>query len=490
MSRRFSIRGFPIRPAMLCVAAALLLAACETVPATGESVFTGFTPLSSEAALGAQEHPKILSQFGGEYDDPELAAYVASVGKLLASASELPQLDWRFTVIDSDIVNAFALPGGYVYVTRGLIALARDEAEMAAVLAHEIGHVTARHSAQRQGQGLMAGIGALAAGILLGDAGASIGSTLGQGYVASYSRSQEHQADELGVRYLSRVGFDPNAMSGFLAGMQAQSELLARIQGKEQSEASWLATHPPTGERVTAASAAAQGISIRDPMRGRDTFLAKIDGMTYGDSPENGLIRGRSFIHPVLRFRFEVPESFKLVNTASKVGAVGPDGAVIVMDMAKSGGATGMAAYLQNVWAARTRLAGVENITINGLPAATGTTRVQSRNGAVDMRLVAIRGDGDTVYRLQFATPSAQTARLANDLQRTTYSFRRLSAAEAARVRPYRIRIRTVRSGDTLASLAAGMPYTDHREDRMRVLNGLRPGETLQPGTKVKTIVE
>jgi len=485
MTRRYSVRC-----AILAAAAAFLLSGCETAPATGESVFTGFTPLSSEAALGAQEHPKILSQFGGEYDDRALTTYVASVGKLLASASELPQLDWRFTVIDSDIVNAFALPGGYVYVTRGLIALARDEAEMAAVLAHEIGHVTARHSAQRQGQGLIAGIGALAAGILLGDAGASVGSALGQGYVASYSRSQEHQADELGVRYLTRVGFDPTAMSSFLAGMQAQSELLARIQGKEQSEASWLATHPPTAERVTAAAAAAAGVTVRDPIRGRDPFLAKIDGMTYGESAAHGLIRGRSFVHPEMRFRFEVPEGFKLVNTPSKVGAIGPDGAVIVMDMAKSGGAASMAAYLQNVWAARTRLAGVESITINGLPAATGTTRVQSRNGIVDMRLVAIRGDGETVYRLQFATPAAQTARLATGLQRTTYSFRRLSAAEAAQVRPYRIRIRTVRPGDTLVSLAGDLPFTDYREDRLRVLNGLRPGEALQPGTKVKTIVE
>lgn len=483
-------RRTPFRAVTLAAAAALSLVACETAPATGESVFTGFTPMSSESALGAQEHPKILAQFGGEYDDRELTDYVTSLGKLLASASELPDLDWRFTVIDSDIVNAFALPGGFVYVTRGLIALAEDEAELAAVMAHEIGHVTARHSAQRQGQGLLAGIGALAAGILLGDLGASAASTLGQGYVASYSRGQEHQADELGVRYLSRVGFDPTAMSTFLAGMEAQSELLARIQGKEQAEASWLATHPPTAERVTAAAAEASRVTVRDPMRGRDTFLAKIDGMTYGESADNGLIRGRSFVHPKLRFRFEVPEGFKLVNTASKVGALGPDGAVIVMDMAKSGGASSMAAYLQNVWAARTSLTGVESITINGLPAATGTTRTRSAKGLYDMRLVAIRGDGDTVYRMQFGTPVARTAGLATALQRTTYSFRRLTAAEADAVRPYRIRIRAVKQGDTLASLAAGMPYTDYREDRLRVLNGLRQGEALTPGTKVKTIVE
>lgn len=468
--------------------AALLLAACETVPATGETAFTGLVPMSSESALGQQEHPKILAQFGGEYNDPELTRYVQSIGQLLASASELPQLEWRFTVIDSDIVNAFALPGGYVYVTRGLIALARDEAELAAVIAHEIGHVTGRHSAQRQGRGVLAGLGALAAGILLGDAGSTVASTLGQGYVASYSRGQEHEADELGIRYLTRVGFDPNAMATFLASMDAQAELLARIQGQAASEASWLSTHPPTNERVVAARAAADAGAVRDPMRGRDTFLAKIDGMVYGESPEQGLIRDRTFIHPIMRFRFEVPPGFKLMNTPSKVGAVGPDGALIVLDMARSGGAGTMAAYLQQVWVPQTRLSGLESITVNGLPAATGTARARTSRGVYDMRLVAIRGEGDAVYRFQFLTPVGQTARLAEPLQRTTYSFRRLTEAEAAAIKPYRIRIHTVRAGDTVESLAAAMPFADHAADRFRVLNGLRAGEGLRPGEKVKTV--
>ena len=217
--------------ALLLTPALALPAACARVvnPATGQTEFTAMSP-EQERQTGKAQHPQVLMQFGGAYDDPELQAYVTRTGRELVAVSELPKEEFTFTVLDSDVINAFALPGGYVYITRGLLALADDEAELAGVMAHEIGHVTARHSAQRYSRGVLAqggvAIGTILAGVLGGGAGAQLAQQAGgasaQAYLAGYSRDQEFQADDLGVRYLARAGYDPTAMSGFLDQARTQ----------------------------------------------------------------------------------------------------------------------------------------------------------------------------------------------------------------------------------------------------------------------------
>jgi predicted Zn-dependent protease len=243
--------------------AALALAGCAQSPATGRNIFTGGLSPEDEVKLGREQHPEIVREFGGEYDDPQLRAYVESLGRLLAQTSELPNLDWHFTVLDTPVVNAFALPGGYVYVTRGLLALADNEAELAGVLAHEIGHVTARHSAERYGQSVLgsaAALGgsaaALGVGVLLGSqAAAEATSGAAQLAVLSYSRDQEFEADTLGVRYLARTGHDPEAMATFLRRLLGHSRYEAELSSGRSSR--------PAGAGLPTPSSTATSISTR-----------------------------------------------------------------------------------------------------------------------------------------------------------------------------------------------------------------------------------
>jgi len=469
------------------------LAACATAPATGRSFFTAGMSQEDEAKLGAKQHKEIVKEFGGAYQDPALGRYVSSLGTLLARTSELPDLKFTFTVLDSPIVNAFALPGGYVYVTRGLLALAENEAEVAGVLSHEIGHVTARHAAERYGQAMAAKLATAGLGILFGSGPeVQAANTLSALALSSWSRDQEFEADTLGVRYLTRGGFDPGAMASFLAKLQANSRLQAKLQGKPGAadDFSFLQTHPRTGDRIERAIREAGVKTVAQPITGRDIYLKQIDGLVFGESPAQGMIRGRKFLHPDLRIAFEVPKGFTLLNSPKKVAAKGPDDSVIIFDMAKRQGQSSMTGYLSAVWAEGVDLDRVETITINGLAAATGAVRVPTRQGDRDFRLVAIRGPGEQVYRLQFVTAPKQTARLADGLKRTTYSFRRLSAAEAKRLKPYRIRLYRVRAGDTPSGIARRMPFETHQLDRFLVLNGLDEKAVLRSGQSVKVIME
>ena len=444
-----------------------------------------------EAKIGAEQAPQVTAEFGGEYKDPELNKYVNSVGQLLASASNEPG-KYTFTILDSPIVNAFALPGGYVFVTRGLLALADNEAELAGVLAHEIGHVTAHHAAERYSQSIFAQLGLGILGAVTGsDMVSQIGGTVAQLALRSYSRDQESEADMLGVATMSRVGFDNHAMATFLAKLQANDQLQADIAGDPGAADGFnlLSTHPRTADRVEAAIKQAGGIAVSQPMLARDIYLHKIDGIIYGDNPDQGVIRGRNFIHPKLRFAFEVPQGYQMINTAAAVLAQNPDGARVIFDFAPRKGDYSMAAYLTSVWGQKANLQQIENLTVNGMPAATAVTRAKSQAGIVDIRLVAILFDNTTIARFFMMTPPNLTQQLSEGLKRTTYSFRRISEAEAAKIKPYRLKILTVAEGDTVQSLAAKLPYTDLQLERFRVLNGLGPNDRLAPGTLVKTIV-
>jgi predicted Zn-dependent protease len=477
----------------LLLAAMGPLAACETNPATGASSFTAFMSPQEEIKVGREEHPKLLKEFGGAYDDPKVTAYVNEVGQRLARSSELAQLQFTFTVVNSDIVNAFALPGGYVYVTRGLLALVSTEAELAGVLGHEIGHVTARHTAQRYSASVAGG---LAAGVL----GLLIGADVGQNYavgalLAGYSRDQELEADTLGVRYLTRTNYDPNGMSSFLAKLQADSALSAELAGQPGKADSFdaMQSHPRTADRVREAiqAARAQGASVTNPRVGRDEFLNAIDGMYWGGDPESGFIRDQAFIHPAMRFRFEVPPGFRLFNTETQVLARGPNSTGIKLTIdPRNSGTMPMRDYLQNVWARGVKLDNVEQIEVNGMEAATGAVRVNTNSGAMELRLVVFRAAPTRVFRLQFVAPVAEMARRAVEFRTATYSFKRLSEQEATAIKPLRIRVVSVGANDTQESLARRMAMHDAALRRFQVLNGLQPNDRLVPGTRVKIIAD
>jgi predicted Zn-dependent protease len=478
---------------------AVALSGCSTNPATGSQSFTAFMSPEKEVEVGRDEHPKILKQYGGELDDPKLRAYVDSVGQRLAKQSDLPDLKFTFTVLNSDITNAFALPGGYVYVTRGLLSLASTEAELAGVLGHEIGHVTARHTAQRYSRAVATGIASTAVGVLesvflgtnvVGQASAQAG----QLYLASYSRDQELEADTLGVRYLARTGYTPTAMSTFLAKLETESALTAELAGKPGSTNDFniMATHPRTQDRVREAIAAAQeqGAVTAEARLGRDEFLNAVDGMPYGGDRKSGFVRNRVFIHPSLRFQFEVPPGFVMSNSERNVAARGPNDATIIFDREARPQVVGVAMtnYLSGYWGRNLRLQNVERIMINDLDAATAAVRVQSNSGVRDLRLVAIRFDANTIYRFLFVTQPADTSGLSEPLRRTTYSFKKLSEQDAARATPLRVRVITVGTTDSVATLSRRMVFDTAQEKRFRLINGLQPDDKVQPGQRVKII--
>jgi len=467
-------------------------AGCTTNPATGESSFTAFMSPAEEQQVGRQEHPKILAEFGGAYADPTVTAYVNRVGGQLTRHIETPGQPYTFTVLNSPVINAFALPGGYVYITRGLLALAETEAEVASVIGHEIGHVVARHSAQRYSQAVLGSIGMAILGVATGNRGvADLGGQLFGAYLQSFSREQEFEADTLGIRYMGRDGYATSQSATFLAKLEAHSALEAAIAGQSGADRfNIMSTHPRTADRVEAARQASATDAANATRDGRDAHLAVIDGMIFGDDPAQGLIKGRLFIHPELRFRFEVPPGYRLVNGQSRVAAINPNGSLILFDAAQIPAGLGPAAYLRDSWAARLSLRDLETITVNGLAAATGATRVQTSNGVMDLRLVVVRSETNRVYRFQFATPPARTGAEAEGLQRTTYSFRQISADEAARAKPQIVKIVAARSGDTQESLARQMAFDSFQIERLRLLNGLEPGEVLRPGTRLKIVVE
>lgn len=500
------IRNIPWRNLGIaaCVAlATAVLGACAQNTATGRMQFVTMSA-EDEIKIGREEHPKVLEEFGGAYDNPRLAAYVQRIGAELAAKSELSDLKFTFTVLNSDIYNAFALPGGYIYITRGLLALMGSEAELASVLGHEIGHVTARHTAERIARTNAANIGATIlsigvailtgsgeAGNLAGQASGAIAGTV----LASYSREQEFEADKLGVRYMAMLGYDPDEAADMLAKLGEGTRLEMRIAGRSPDEAdqfSILQTHPRTADRVRAALEAArqQGLEIAaNPKQNVAEYLAALDGMAYGGDAKSGFVKGRRFVHPALRFRFEAPEGFRLMNGEDAVRALGPDGAQIVLD-ARRGRSSDPAEFLVREWAQGARLQGVERIQVNGLPAATGVTRLQGRNGTVDARLVAIRHPDGAFYRLLFLSPTQTTARFNEPFRRATFSFAVLNEREAQEG-PLRLRIVRAGSGDSDQTLARRMATGDGFElDRFRLMNGLRQGQNVAAGRSYKIVAE
>lgn len=454
-----------------------------------------FMSKNQEKEIGSSEHPKILEEYGGVYDGFDLSAYVATIGGRVAANSDDPSIGYTVTLLNSPIVNAFALPGGYVYVTRGLVALANSEAELAGVLGHEIGHVTARHTAKRYDRAVGTSILGTIASIALGSsiAGDLIGMG-GQLYLASFSRQQEYEADLIGVRVLARTGYDPFAQADFLNTMKMDSELEAKIAGAEASRAEFLATHPNTGDRVLRAieEAKKSGLSVQAHPRLKNEYLAKIDGMTYGDDPKEGFVRGRTFQHSVLKFSFMVPEGFRLQNTSQAVAAQANDGSLMVFDGRKVRSGTGAARYLQGEFAQEVgaRPRNIESLTIGGMAAATGTTSGRTSQGNADIRLVAIEYAPDMMYRFILVTPTNRTAQQAKPMRDAVMTFRRLSNAEAAKLKPLRVRIVTAKAGDSTQSLAQRMAYSDYRVERFRVLNGLDGNKGVTAGARYKIVAE
>lgn len=483
------------RRAGIAVAAAMFaLAAGCTGRDAPDIAADGPASATDEAELGRAEYPKILAQYGGAYADPKLAAWIGGVGQTLARHCGRPDIPFSFTVLDTGLVNAFSTPGGYIYVTRGLLALANSEAEVAAVLGHEMGHVMASHQAERYNRSQTAGIGALLLGAVSGSSElARLAQSGSSGDLAGFSRDQEYEADALGIRVIATAGYDPGAMASFLAALDRDTKLYERIAGGGQGGGpggiGYFEDHPLTADRVRRAELeAAQNRRPEASKTGREAYLRAVDGMLYGDALDQGFVRGRVFIHPRAGFLFELPAGFYLENSPSAVIATRADGSAIVLTSASPRTAASPFDYLSRIWAPRVALNEVDPITINGRPAATAMARAESDRGQMDVRLVAIGWSPSIVYRLMVITPREAIPAPKGDLDRPVDSFRALAPGEAARYPAPRIRVVTTKAGDTVASLARRMAFDDFREDRLRAINGLAAAEEVTPGEQVKIV--
>jgi predicted Zn-dependent protease len=440
-----------------------------------------------EAAMGARLHPRMAATFGGVSKNMRLNEYINRVGGRLAAAAGTEGVDYRFHVLRSDVVNAFSLPGGYIYVTRGLMTLANSEAQLAAVLAHEIAHVHRRHALRRyerervgQSQG--------SSSIFNGESQ----STAEQKALSAYAQQQEFEADEFGLQLLEQTGYHPLSLSRFLLRLQSEQRLRNRIAFRSEAAQQYdiYSTHPPTTARIRAAAAIARQLRDDGTRVGRDDYLDAIDGIFVDGDRDNGFIRRRDFVHPALGFRFTAPDGFVLFNLPTAVIGADQDGNLMKVDLRRVDGRVDPVSYLTRVWAGRTRLQNVERIRINGLDAATGYASGNTRSGPRVIRLVVIRFDRDTVYRMMYLTTPQRFRSVDRGFRRSAVSFQRLSDAEAQRLQPLRLRIHRVRRGDTMDRLARRMPYEQHRLERFLVLNNLEEGDRLQIGQRVKLVVE
>lgn len=469
------------------------LGGCSTNPATGQDSVTGFYSLSDDIKLGQAEYPNLIRAFGGAYNSIRLQSYVARIGLNLAAKSELPELPWEFTVLNTPIVNALALPGGKIAITRGLLAVASNEAEVAGVLAHEIGHVTARHTAQRQTRGLLANLGLAVLGVATQNAQVmQLGQTVAAGYLQGFSRSQELQSDTLGVRYLNKTGYDPEAMATFLSSLREHSQLEARLQGLSPGvvdQRNMMASHPRTIDRVRQAQAAAEeGTSNSEKRLERERYLEAINGMVFADDPDQGYVRGQDFLHASLKLGFQVPPGFVLRNGTSQVTAEDRNGAAIVFEAAKAQQSRTLIDYIQNEWTQGVNLSSLETFAVNGLTAATGRARLNTQQGAADLRVVAYQWEGAQLFRMTFLSSARNAQSYDAAFRRSIQSFRRLSEQEAAGLKP--LRLITVPSGpdDTVASLSQTLPYGSLNEAWFRMLNDLSENQPLPMGPSLKVI--
>ncbi len=451
-------------------------------------------PKNAEAnSLAVREHQRVLSAYGGAYDDPKLQVRLAAIVDQLARASGRSDLHYKVTILNSPAVNAFALPSGQLYVTRGLLALANDSAEVAWMMSHEMAHVIAGHAVQRREETARRTEEAGNAGSdpEAGPQGAAMALARSKIVLASFSLSQETEADTIGVGLAGKAGFDPMGAARLLNSMGRNATL--RSVGRDTHLLDFVSSHPATPQRVANVQSAARNLHLTGPkIRDGSEYLQSLEGLKYGDDTDEGFVRGRQFIHPKLGFTFMAPEGFILDNSAEAVrGMKESAGLALRLDVVKVPPDQSLVEYLNAGWIQNIEDGSVEELVINGLPAATATASpAATANASGDswsFRLYVIKLGGD-VYRFIFAAKN-RTDEVEKSFRDSIQTFRRLSDREKAS-RPLRLHIVRVQPGDTADSIAAGMIFADHQVDRFLVLNGLEAGAKLRPGDYVKVVIE
>lgn len=441
--------------------------------------------LTGEQLVGATEHPRVLKAFGGVYRDPVGEKMIARIVGRLVAASEAPSLSYQVTILNSPAVNAFALPGGYLYVTRGLLALANDSSEIAAVLAHEMAHVTARHASERQRKAEAAElVNRVVANVVQDRDAASATLASSKSAFARFTQTQELEADRVGIATLARGGYDPYAAARFLGSMERFAAYRA-ASGNPNSTADFLSSHPTTPTRINSAVRAARqmgapGIGLRQ----KAAYLQSLDGMVFGDDPSEGFVRGRTFLHKRLRISFNVPNGFRLENTPKAVLAINPAGVAMRFDGIEAPPGQSMVEYLNSGWINGLDSESVEEVSQGALQGAVAGARADGWHFRI-----AVFNTGGSVYRFIFAAKTASPAFDA-DFRETWASFKRMTAQQAMRLRTLKIKVVRANVGETVDTMAARMRGVDRPRELFVALNGIDANAPMTVGDWVKLVSE
>jgi predicted Zn-dependent protease len=470
----------------------LLAAACSSIDVSGvqsASAVPSAAPRTTGGTAAGSERKRLVQLFGGEYSAPTTERFLNDILTRLAPASQAPAEPYRVTILNSPIVNAFALPSGDIFVTRGLLALANDSSEIAAVMAHEIAHVTAQHAAKRAEKEKTAALFArVSTAVLDRPEEGQEQEAKGKLGLAQFSRQQEFEADQIGIKTIGQAGYDPYAASRFLGSLGRWTALRASLLGENANvgKPDMMSTHPSTPERVAQAVVEARQIGapgIGDS--GRGAYLAAISGISFGDDPSEGLVRGPRFVHPKLGFAFAAPEGFVLENESAALIGVGEGGAqALRLDSVDVDPSTGLDTTIASGWIDGLKTASVETIKIDDLQGATAV----AQGVQWSFRLGAVRM-GPKVYRLIFAA-RALTPAIDARFRASINSFHRLSAQEVASAHPQRLDIVEAGQSDTPDTMAHRMAIADRPLEHFLLLNGLEAGAVLKVGARYKIVVE
>lgn len=479
------------RAAFASVFVLLLLSACSTL-LTGPNISTsqtGDNPVQAvpegtepnDAVVGRREHPKIVAAYGGAYTHRRTENMLSQIVTRLLAAARQPRTSFKITILDSEEVNAFALPGGYIYVTRGILALANDTSELAAVLAHEIAHVTLRHARARTNRVATSElVDKVIIGVLGGDAQTDQGVARSKLSLAAFSQGQELSADEEGVKIAGRAGYDPHAAARFL---EAMNRFAGFSSAQENQGEDFLSSHPSTPNRIHRAVEAARSFGAPGLVElDRVGYLAAIEGVTFGANTNQGTIVGQQFIHPLLRFTFSLPARFELQNTQDAVVGVAGDGEAVRFDSAEVPASMKLTDYLKSGWIAGLDANSVRQERHNGVEMATGTAKTDQWV----FRVIALRYRGG-VYRFIFAA-HRENAAFAKASADTIASFRTVKSSDLSRISEWKVSLLTARAGDSADLLAARMGEAEGGRALFLLLNNLFAGDDVITGQSYKII--
>ncbi|MEO7801181.1 MAG: M48 family metalloprotease [Ginsengibacter sp.] len=471
-----------------------LVDSCARNPVTGKQQVVLISE-SQEIAMGLEADPQIVSQYG-LYEDSALQKFINTKGKEMAAISHRPNLDYKFRIVDSDILNAFAVPGGYVYFTRGIMAHFNNEAEFAGVLGHEIGHITARHSVSQQSKAILSQIGLMGA-MIANPRLAQFGETASQGLgllFLKFGRDAERQSDDLGVEYSTKIGYDAHQMAGFFNTLQRKGE-----QSGAQELPDFLSTHPNPGDRNIAVNKKAtevqKALQVNNPQVNRNAYLKRIEGLIYGEDPKAGFLENSVFYHPVLKLQFNVPQNWNYQNNPDRVVMAPKDGkAMMFLTLVKGtsleqAAATTMQQYGLQVTSSReTNVNNLAALLVEGFQQPQQQQQQQQQAGAVVQTLSYFIKYDNNIYHIMGVAGQADFNNYGQYFVNTMRSFRQLTDQAKLNKKADRIRIKTVRQSSTLGQALKTFGMPDNRLDELAILNGMKSTDKVLQGSLIKII--